>query len=323
MKSSPAALPTLLILALCCSTERQDVGNDNLVAPLLWQLSEEPLMEIGVQEGNPTYELHTATSSFRAADGRIIVGNTGSQEVRVFDARGRHLWTAGGSGRGPGEFRWLSRVYRLPADSIMALDMAGNRLSVFDGNGEFARLFDVDRSVDPDFPLDVWLYQQYWVEGAIETARKGLVKGALDRMPLPSGEPAYRFARVDSENNIWVRDPRSPDTNQRWSVFDTFARLIAVIETPQRFDLHDIGPDFVLGRWQDQNDVNFIRLYGLAKTSHRVPRHWAADVASHPNTGQGSAPSDEDELVEVMRNAMRNLVMAQEIYFADSMQYSA
>lgn len=57
------------------------------------------------------------------------------------------------------------------------------------------------------------------------------------------GEPAYRFARVDSEKNIWVCKPRRPDTSRRWSVFDVNAQLIAVIETPLRFDLHEIVPE--------------------------------------------------------------------------------
>ena len=51
-----------------------------------WSLSEVPLLEIGVVEGDPVYQLHEAVSSVRLPDGRVAVVNAGSQEIRFYSA---------------------------------------------------------------------------------------------------------------------------------------------------------------------------------------------------------------------------------------------
>ena len=69
-----------------------------------WTIGPEPLMSIGVLEGEEPYMLHWAFNSVRLSDGRIVVVNAGTQELRMFDESGTHLLTWGGSGEGPGSF---------------------------------------------------------------------------------------------------------------------------------------------------------------------------------------------------------------------------
>ena len=66
-----------------------------------WSLSEVPLLEIGVVEGDPAYQLHEAVSSARLPDGRVAVVNRGSQEVRFYSPDGRHILSVGGDKVGP------------------------------------------------------------------------------------------------------------------------------------------------------------------------------------------------------------------------------
>lgn len=59
---------------------------------------------------------NTANSG-SASFSEIALVNQGSQQLRVYDADGRHLFSAGGEGRGPGEFAdafqiWLEPVER-------------------------------------------------------------------------------------------------------------------------------------------------------------------------------------------------------------------
>jgi hypothetical protein len=215
-------------------------------------------------------------------------------------------------------------VYALSTDSILALDMAGNRVSVFDGFGNFTGTYSAEVADDPDFPFDVWLYRQYWVDGALTPARKELVRSMLDQVPVPPGEPAYRFARVSSDNDVWIREPIPRGAQGHlWLVFDDHARFSAVIETPLRFEVHHIGRDFVLGRWRDANDVNFVRMYGIERTRDTAPSSsWAAAAPLPSDATEEEAPGNPAAMIELMRSAMRNLVVAQEIYFADSMSYS-
>src|SRR5687768_17513434 len=100
-----------------------------------WQLSAQPQFTIGVAEGPPEQQLFRVGGAFRFPDGRFVIANGGTQEIRVFDARGRHLSSAGRKGEGPGEFVTLRNVFPY-GDSILTYDFQLRRMSVFDGAGK-------------------------------------------------------------------------------------------------------------------------------------------------------------------------------------------
>jgi len=108
-----------------------------------WELSRQPLADIGAQAGDPHYELYRVSGAVRLPDGRIVVANSGSGQMRFYDEAGTHLLDAGGEGEGPGEFGFVSWVSRYRGDSIAAYDMRLRRLSVFDSDGQFGRSFPV------------------------------------------------------------------------------------------------------------------------------------------------------------------------------------
>ena len=108
---------------------------------LPWRIGPEPTVSIGELEGEEPYMLHGAGSFDRLSDGRIVVANRGSSEVRMFDASGSHLVSWGGEGEGPGEFVSLSDVAPWPGDSIVAWYSPGMGISVFDADGNFGRSF--------------------------------------------------------------------------------------------------------------------------------------------------------------------------------------
>src|SRR5690606_5816123 len=70
-----------------------------------WSLSLEPILEIGVLEGDPAYMFSQMRGPRRLSDGSIVVLDGATSEVRIFDAEGRHLRTFGRKGQGPGEFQ--------------------------------------------------------------------------------------------------------------------------------------------------------------------------------------------------------------------------
>ena len=108
---------------------------------LPWRIGPEPTLSIGKLEGEEPYLLHWAGSVARLSDGRIMVGNFGSSEVRMFDASGDHMASWGGEGEGPGEFMSLSHVAPWPGDSIVAWYSSGLGISVFDSDGNYGRSF--------------------------------------------------------------------------------------------------------------------------------------------------------------------------------------
>ena len=324
MRSPTTFLPIApLAAALCCLTacaDRTDQDTSDAVVAL-WMLSE-PTLQIGVVEGDPKYELHEAISSIQLPDGRIVVSNAGSQEIRFYDSDGQFLNRAGGRGGGPGEFRRLSRVYRYGADSIMALDKGTNRLSVFDSDGNYARPASADSITgDTLFPLDVWLHGQFWVDGALERGLRGTVKRALSRLTVSDTGLAYRFVRVGDGGELWIREPLAVNADSyHWTVIDSTGSAIAVIQTPLRFDPHHLGRGFVLGRWRDENDVNYIRLYSVVVSDEAIrPPDW---VMASSESGPQLSPEEEAQLIEDLRMALRHVVMAQESFFANNISYT-
>lgn len=73
----------------------------------------------------------------RLSDGRIVVGDQWSFNVRVFGADGRHQRTFGSMGSGPGQLAAIRRIFILPADTIAVVD---GRINLFTPDGRFIRV---------------------------------------------------------------------------------------------------------------------------------------------------------------------------------------
>ena len=108
---------------------------------LAWRMGSEPTVTIGAVEGEEPYLLHWIRNAFRLSDGRIVVANGGTDEVRVFTATGVHLASWGGKGPGPAEFGSLYRAEPWPGDSIVAWYSGNYGISFFDAGGNLGHSF--------------------------------------------------------------------------------------------------------------------------------------------------------------------------------------
>jgi len=353
-----------------------------------WRLADEPLLDIGVLDGEPEYQLFRVGSAVMLSDDRIVVANGGTHELRFYDANGAHLLSVGREGGGPGEFGELMWVRALPGDTLLTYDWRNRRLSFFDAGGTFVRSFQLQFLSDMGgFPTiiapfgdgsllvgvqpfligeeirdglrrdttvylhcdrdgavldtlgrfpggEVYLRTQGGEETSVMASARafgrfpqhavyedgfyfsttdsyevgfyssagGLVRivrrnqpnlqvtaedierykeerladaggdgpprdfleQSLAHMPFPETYPAHGSLVVDAAGNLWVEGYRRPgDERPRWTVFDSAGRMLGLVETPERFTIHQIGPDFVLGRWADEMDVEHVRLYPL------------------------------------------------------------
>ncbi len=108
---------------------------------LPWRFGEQPSLSIGSVGSGEADQLFQVTDATRLPDGRIVIANAGSNELRVFNADGSHAGTWGGRGEGPGEFTSYSpaAVALWPGDSVAAANPWGGRLSLFDRDGNHGR----------------------------------------------------------------------------------------------------------------------------------------------------------------------------------------
>lgn len=120
-----------------------------------WQAGIEPLLTIGSIGGNPDQELDQVTGAVGLTGDRIVVANGGRLELLFYDGDGNLLRRAGGRGDGPGEFQSLEWISRFGPDSILALDVWGQRVSYFDAAGNFGRSVRLEPNAELPVPRPV------------------------------------------------------------------------------------------------------------------------------------------------------------------------
>lgn len=346
----------------------------------VWRVGAAPTLTIGVVEGDPTLMFSFIRRTMRMPDGRILVADAGSNQLRFFDASGRFLAKAGREGSGPGEFTFLGNVWRRPGDTLVVTDLSPH-LQYFDLHGTYLgatrlvgarggqvigqaddgtlltmsgrgmRMEDAGHvladsilllrfapGADSATPLHKLPAQERWglqVGGVVSfpflpfsaptawvaggdrfiagSARAGELlvwqsdgrlaqrirwPGArrpvtdddraryreaelaavdddnerrrterfLAETPWADSMPAFRALKLDAEGNLWVEEYRAPwETERRWQIFDTDGRWLGRLVTPPGFVVMDIGRDYLLGLWRDENDVEYVRMYPLEK----------------------------------------------------------
>lgn len=102
-----------------------------------WRVTPEPSLVIGVLEGDSEYQLFDVGGAIRLEDGRIVLANAGTHELRFYDATGAFLMAVGGEGDGPGEFRDIGWLEALGGDTLATYDYRAHRISLFDTEGTF------------------------------------------------------------------------------------------------------------------------------------------------------------------------------------------
>lgn len=111
-----------------------------LTEPATWAIDATPLLDIGTNPLDTLAPIGLAVATYRVSDGEIVVADRGYQELRFFDRDGHLTRTASGPGEGPGEVRYLGRMYRC-GDSLVVHEMQRREMLVFDRAGGFGRGF--------------------------------------------------------------------------------------------------------------------------------------------------------------------------------------
>lgn len=104
-----------------------------------WILDTSPVIDIGSQSADPNQEFSGFVIPVLLSDGRIVVANGGTSELRFFGPDGRWMMTVGRRGAGPGEFENLGWLDVGAGDTLRTYDWGLRRLSVFSPEGDFVR----------------------------------------------------------------------------------------------------------------------------------------------------------------------------------------
>jgi len=107
--------------------------------PALLSPTQDQLLDLQGPVFSIEEDLHLVNGGAVLSDGRVIVANSGSSEVRMHSSDGTLIRRIGRPGAGPGEFRTVSGLIAGPRDSIFVFDWQLRRISVFSPRGEYAR----------------------------------------------------------------------------------------------------------------------------------------------------------------------------------------
>jgi len=193
-----------------------------------WTLASQPALDIGVVEGDSAYQLFRVRDAVRLTDGRIVVANGGSYELRYYDPVGAHLKSVGRVGDGPGEFQGLDDLIVLPGDSLLVVDFGLSRVTLLDGTGALLATY----SVPPPFGRfpDGTLVRQEGVgapltgatgdgvvRAEVAVVRYTLADETLDTLVRLPGDEIYRVVE-GSGGGVGVTGYRRPFGRFRRSV---------------------------------------------------------------------------------------------------------
>jgi len=95
-----------------------------------WSLSPSPDLRIGSVDGGGDTDFVRIRDILVLPDGRIVVGDDGTANLRVFSPQGAALGTVGRRGSGPGEFGSVRMIRRIAGDSVVVFDWSEGRMMV-------------------------------------------------------------------------------------------------------------------------------------------------------------------------------------------------
>jgi hypothetical protein len=92
-------------------------------------------VRIGMLEGEAPYQFSRIAFAARLGDGRVVVADGASREIRYFDSQGEFIQHVGGRGQGPGEFEALTQLWLLEEDILLVYDQSLRRVTRISADG--------------------------------------------------------------------------------------------------------------------------------------------------------------------------------------------
>lgn len=297
-----------------CTSEPTTLANTGT-----WLVDSTPVVQIGMVQGDAAYEFDQANSAVRLVDGRILVANSGSEQLRYFDSAGKALGTVGREGQGPGDFDGVLGVYPGAHDSLVIFSSENRRYTVVNDSGRYLGTLNVEASGTTPFPWDDWLTASSWVRGVRDQGLRPCVARVLASLPLPPDSLPVRRALVDDLHAIWVQ-PASPlEMSAHWAVYSLDGSGPVAVTLPPGVELFQAGADFVLGRRLNTEGVEQIVMFRLRGRTPADPAACPLDTTAAADT----MPSSRAAPAEEMKPDLRNFMVAQETYYAGHGSYAS
>jgi len=260
-----------------------------------------PLLSIGTFQGDSVYQLYRIQGAVRLEDGRIVVANAGSGEIRVFDGEGRFMVSHGRKGEGPGEFQRPTLAGILGPDTLVVVDTDLRRISLLQAGVGFLSSVRISDDVGGG------AYPQGMFSDGTLVLGGGFFWSSDGGVELNSGysrrATAYRAAGLDGELATDFGEFAGSEffmqiQDQGGGAISMSARLIPF----GKFAMQAVGPDRF---YYSSGDSWEIQGFDSAGELQRLIRHDRNPLPVHgedldaliqEEIGELSDPSDEPEV---------------------------
>lgn len=148
------------------------------------------------------------------------------------------------------------RIYLGSADSM--------QLEVYSATGQLEQIIRI-----PGFDLRITDQELREERAAMFLANAPQwLRDVAAAMPDPKTRPAYSDLLVDREGFVWAAEYHARTqllAATDWEVFTPDGEWLGAVRLPPRFKVFEIGSDYILGRLQDDLDVEHVQLLSLSR----------------------------------------------------------
>ena len=174
---------------------------------------------------------------------------------------------------GPERHRFGNNAGPRPLGKRTLLAVGGDRIYIGTGDAPSIQVLTFEGTRLPDLRLP---FRQERITSAAIRAyierlialnprrSSALIRADYETVDYPEFFPLHGELLVDSEHLLWVEQYRQPgEDRSRWVIIDSFGRQEADIVLPATFRLLEVGAEYVLGTWSDEDDVLHVRMLQL------------------------------------------------------------
>ena len=162
-----------------------------------WRIAREPQVSLGAVDAGGASSFGRIVDAHLWGRTRLLVVDAQASQVHVFDVAGKHLFSVGAPGDGPGEFRAPASVQVIGGDTLAVFDRGLRRISRFLSTGQFLdsrALEGIQVDGSPAFLAGV----AYLASGTL-VGREG---GDLSGMGLGATRDTVKFVALDPASPI-------------------------------------------------------------------------------------------------------------------------
>ena len=257
-----------------------DRGRFSHRLPVLWQ-GHRVASVVGVASKSVLVETRRFVTS---PDGGLASQPSTTKFALLGFESGRAVWD--GFFLGAQQYTFVLRnypvIYFVPFDILpsAAIGMDGFFLTLgeevgpeileFDTSGRLRRVIRLDEPTSPPSPDDLDKYTEFQIDrrNVPEDYRERyfeVERSRYQEMPLPHNIPVFSRLLIDDTGLLWAElyrfDVRAP---ARWLVFGPNGEGLGSVDMPLDLQVWQIGHDFVLGVWQDEHEVEYVRRHALS-----------------------------------------------------------